>query len=376
MSKEPFNGILQIMPKGFGFLRQEKNLFMPRSGDPFVSPDLIRREGLRAGMKVAVTLKEGNKPGQSSQVDSILEVDGLKPEEVKALPQFDRLTPLNPNQQLKTETEKSRYTTRVLDLIAPVGKGTRGLIVAPPRTGKTILLQHIAQGVTENDPNVHLIVLLIDERPEEVTEMKRSIKGEVVASSSDRQVKEHIEIALLMIERAKRLVEEGKDVVILLDSITRLGRAFNHAAGSTGRTLSGGLDSRAMEYPRRIFGAARQCEEGGSLTIIATALIDTGSRMDQVIFEEFKGTGNMEVVLDRSLADKRIWPAIDINKSGTRREELILSPDALEKSHIVRRALNGFKPVDAMELLIKKMEATESNEAFFEILAKEIKKKS
>ncbi len=370
---DQITGLLQVMPKGFGFLRQESNRFMPGSGDPFVPPDLIREYQLKEGVLVTASTKKGGQPGQV-QAASIIEVDGFKPEQMKNLPSFESLTPINPSQQLKMETTSDRMTTRVLDIITPVGKGQRGLIVAPPRTGKTILLQHIANGITQNYPAAHLIVLLIDERPEEVTDMRRMIQGEVVASSSDRQVKEHVATAQLMGERAKRLVEQGKDVVILLDSITRLGRAFNHAS-STGRTLSGGLDSRAMEFPRRLFGLARQCEGAGSLTILATALIDTGSKMDQVIFEEFKGTGNMELVLDRSIAEKRIWPAIDINKSGTRREELILSKEAYAKATLVRRALSDLKPVDAIELLLKKMESTQNNEAFFELLAKQLKEK-
>ncbi len=371
MTTETVTGLLQLMPgKGFGFLRQQNNHYMPANGDPFVVPELVREFNLREGVLVTGTTKAGRKPGQI-QVDQISEIDGIKPEKFKDFPRFEDLTPLNPKDQFKMETVGDRMTTRVLDLVAPIGKGQRGLIVAPPRTGKTILLQHIADGITKNFPEAHLIVLLIDERPEEVTEMKRMIQGEVVASSSDRQVKDHVAIAQLMGERAKRLVEQGKDVVVLLDSITRLGRAFNHAS-DTGRTLSGGLDSRAMEFPRRLFGSARQCEDGGSLTILATALIDTGSRMDQVIFEEFKGTGNMELVLDRSIAERRVWPAIDINKSGTRREELILSKEAYDKAILVRRALNGLKPVDAMELLLKKMEATESNDDFFKVLDKDL----
>lgn len=370
MKNETVTGLLQVMPKGFGFLRQQKNRFMPSNNDPFITPNSIRDYQLKEGMKVTASTKAGRKPGQI-QIDALIEVDGLKPDQLKDLIPFERLTPVNPSEQLKMETTRDRMTTRVLDIIAPVGKGQRGLIVAPPRTGKTILLQHIANGITENYPDVHLIVLLIDERPEEVTEMTRMIQGEVVASSSDRQVKEHVATAQLMGERAKRLVEQGKDVVVLLDSITRLGRAFNHASESTGRTLSGGLDSRAMEFPRRLFGAARQCEDGGSLTILATALIDTGSRMDQVIFEEFKGTGNMELVLDRGIAEKRVWPAIDINKSGTRREELILSKEAYDKATLVRRALNGLKSVDSMELLLKKMESSQSNQEFFQILEEE-----
>jgi len=371
MSDSTVTGLHQVMPKRFGFLRLEKNRFMPSNGDPFVTTDLIRNLGLKEGLKIKATTKPGSKPGQV-QVDQVIDIEGLKPDAIKNCPSFEKLTPVNPSHQFKMETTADRMTTRVIDIMAPVGKGQRGLIVAPPRTGKTILLQHMADGITKNHPETHLVVLLIDERPEEVTEMKRMIKGEVVASSSDRQIKEHIAIAKLMGERAKRLVELGKDVVILLDSITRLGRAFNHEV-STGRTLSGGLDSRAMEYPRRLFGLARQCEGGGSLTIIATALIDTGSRMDQVIFEEFKGTGNMELVLDRSVADRRVWPAIDINKSGTRREELLLSKEALDKACLIRKALSGLKPTDAMELLLKKMEGTPNNEAFFQVLSKEVK---
>jgi transcription termination factor Rho len=310
-------------------------------------------------------------PGRQGNGPRLLRVNQIEGMEPAKYPRraFDDLTAVDPDKQIVLETGKEPLTTRVMDLLTPIGKGQRGLIVAPPRTGKTILLQHIGQAVASNYPDMHLVMLLVDERPEEMTEMRRTIKGEVVGSTSDRDTTAHIRLAELVMERAKRLAEQGKDVFVLLDSLTRLSRAYNKAAGTSGKTLSGGIDARAMDIPRRMFGSARKFEEGGSLTVMATALIDTGSRMDEYIFQEFKGTGNMELVLDRKLADRRVFPAIDISQSGTRKEERLLGPEVLKKVTLLRRSLISLKPVEAMESLVRKMAEFPSNEAFLARIA-------
>jgi transcription termination factor Rho len=342
-------GIVEVSGKGFGFLRDPKRTFAQHPNDVFVTPELCRAYNLRDGQWVKGLTRRGNR---GAQLFKISEINGDDPEKSLRLPSFDELTVISPNKHIRLETVPERFTTRVIDLMCPIGRGQRGLIVAPPRTGKTTLLQHIADAVVKNHQNIKLLILLVDERPEEVTEIKRTVPtAEIMASSNDSDIKSHTRIAQLAIERAKRLVESGKDVFLLLDSITRVGRAFNNAMGG-GRTMSGGLDSRALEIPRKIFAAARNTEEAGSLTIIATALIETNSRMDEVIFQEFKGTGNMELVLDRKIADMRIYPAIDIFQSGTRREELLLSEADLHKINVIRRGLAGHKPVEAIERLL------------------------
>ncbi|MGB8166741.1 MAG: transcription termination factor Rho [Chthoniobacteraceae bacterium] len=343
-------GIVEVSGKGFGFLRDPKRGFSQHPADVFVTPELCRSYGLRDGQWVKGETRRGNR---GAQLFRLTEINGETPQKAAALPSFDELTVLSPMEMISMETVPERYTTRVIDLMTPIGKGQRGLIVAPPRTGKTTLLQHIAEAVVKNHPDIKLIILLVDERPEEVTEIKRTVpSAEIMASSNDSDVKSHTRIAQLAIERAKRLVEAGKDVFILLDSITRVGRAFNNATGGGGRTMSGGIDSRALEIPRKLFAAARNTEEAGSLTIIATALIDTGSRMDELIFQEFKGTGNMELMLDRKISDQRIYPAVDIFLSGTRREELLIPADSLHKINVIRRGLAGHKPMEAMERLL------------------------
>ncbi len=343
-------GIVEVSGKGFGFLRDPKRSFAQHPNDVFVTPELCRSYNLRDGQWVKGNTRRGNR---GSQLFRITEINGGDPEKSLQLPTFDELTVVSPNKRIRLETVPERFTTRVIDLMCPVGKGQRGLIVAPPRTGKTTLLQHIADAVVKNHPEIILIILLVDERPEEVTEIKRTVPtAELMASSNDSDIKSHTRIAQLAIERAKRLVESGKDVFMLLDSITRVGRAFNNATGGGGRTMSGGIDSRALEIPRKIFAAARNTEEAGSLTIVATALIDTGSRMDELIFQEFKGTGNMELVLDRKISDQRIYPAIDIFQSGTRREELLIPEADLHKINVIRRGLAGHKPTEAIERLL------------------------
>ncbi|HEX8310715.1 MAG TPA: transcription termination factor Rho [Chthoniobacteraceae bacterium] len=342
-------GIVEISGKGFGFIRDPKRSFAQHPNDVFVTPEIVRRYNLRDGQWIKGETRRGNR---GAQLHRLTEVNGDDPELSRNLPSFDELTVISPLERITLETVPERFTTRIIDLMCPVGKGQRGLVVAPPRTGKTTLLQHMADAVVKNHPDVKLIILLVDERPEEVTDFKRTVpQAEIMASSNDMDVKSHTRIAQLAIERAKRLVESGKDVFILLDSITRVGRAFNNAS-TGGRTMSGGIDSRALEIPRKIFAAARNTEEAGSLTIIATALIETGSRMDDVIFQEFKGTGNMELVLDRKISDMRIYPAIDIFQSGTRREELIVPADDLHKIAVIRRGLAGYKPVEAIERLL------------------------
>jgi transcription termination factor Rho len=343
-------GIVEVSGKGFGFLRDPKRGFAQHPNDVFVTPELCRSYNLRDGQWVKGNTRRGNR---GSQLFRITEINGDDPEKSLTLPSFDELTVVSPNKLIRLETVPERATTRVIDLMCPIGKGQRGLIVAPPRTGKTTLLQHIADAVVKNHKDIKLIILLVDERPEEVTEIKRTVPtAELMASSNDSDIKSHTRIAQLAIERAKRLVESGKDVFLLLDSITRVGRAFNNATGGGGRTMSGGIDSRALEIPRKIFAAARNTEEAGSLTIVATALIDTGSRMDELIFQEFKGTGNMELVLDRKISDQRIYPAIDIFQSGTRREELLLPEADLHKINVIRRGLAGHKPTEAIERLL------------------------
>ena len=361
---ESVQGVLELNPKGYGFLRQPAKSYGAQPADPYVPGPLIQKFKLREGTQVSGPLESG-KRGNGPRLAHIELIEGLPPAKYTQR-NFDDLTPIDPHEQIVLETGAEPLTTRVMDLLTPIGKGQRGLIVAPPRTGKTILLQHIAQAVVKNHPEMHLIMLLVDERPEEVTEMRRTVKGEVVASSSDRDTSNHIRLAQLVVERARRLAEQGKQAFLLLDSLTRLSRAFNKNVGNSGRTLSGGIDSRAMEVPRRMFGTARVFEEGGSLTVIATALIDTGSRMDDYIFQEFKGTGNMELVLDRKLADRRIFPAIDISQSGTRKEERILPPEVLKQVTLLRRSLVSLNPVTAMEALVKKLAEYKSNAEFLE----------
>ncbi len=357
-------GVLEILPDGFGFLRSPNYNYLPGPDDIYISPSQIKKFALRKGDTVSGEVrppKEGERFFALLQVKSI---NTTNPDTIRERPLFDNLTPLYPEKRITLETSKSEVNMRVLDMVAPIGKGQRGLIVAAPRTGKTIMLQKIANAVTTNHPEVVLMVLLIDERPEEVTDMQRSVKGEVISSTFDEPADRHIQVAEMVLEKAKRCVEHGKDVVILLDSITRLARAYNTNTPSSGRVLSGGLDSNALQRPKRFFGAARNIEEGGSLTILATALVETGSRMDDVIFEEFKGTGNMEVYLDRKIADRRIFPAIDINRSGTRKEELLLAEDELNKIWVLRKVLASLNPIEAMELLIEKLTATKSNKDF------------
>jgi transcription termination factor Rho len=359
-------GVLETLPDGFGFLRAPDYNYLPGPDDIYVSPSQIRKFDLRTGDTVSGQVRP---PKDGERYFALIKVEAVNfehPDEARNKIFFDNLTPLYPSERLKLETPngKDNLSARVLDLLTPIGKGQRGLIVAPPRTGKTMLLQTIANSITANHPEVILIVLLIDERPEEVTDMQRSVKGEVISSTFDEPASRHVQVAEMVIEKAKRLVEHKRDVVILLDSITRLARAYNTIVPPSGKVLSGGVDSNALQRPKRFFGAARNIEEGGSLTIIATALVDTGSRMDDVIFEEFKGTGNMEIGLDRKLVDKRVFPAIDINRSGTRKEELLVPKDELNRIWILRKVLNPLSTVEAMELLLEKMSKTKSNSEF------------
>ena len=362
-------GVVEVLQDGFGFLRSSDSNYLPGPDDIYVSPSQLRKFGLRTGDTVEGPIR-GPKDGE--RYFALLKVNSVNfedPEKIKHKIHFDNLTPLYPDERLKLEVQdptKKDFSPRVIDIVAPIGKGQRALIVAPPRTGKTVLLQNIAQSITTNHPECYLIVLLIDERPEEVTDMQRSVKGEVVSSSFDEPASRHVQVAEMVIEKAKRLVEHGRDVVILLDSITRLGRAYNTVVPSSGKVLTGGVDANALQRPKRFFGAARNIEEGGSLTIVATALIDTGSRMDEVIFEEFKGTGNSEIILDRKVADKRIFPAIDIIKSGTRKEELITPRSDLQKTYVLRRILNPMGPQDAIEFLLDKLRQTKQNSEFFD----------
>ncbi|UDF34529.1 UNVERIFIED_ORG: transcription termination factor Rho [Shinella sp. XGS7] len=365
------DGVLEVLPDGFGFLRSPETSYMASTDDIYLSPSQIRRFNLHTGDMIEGEVrvpKDGERYFALVKVDR---VNGLTPEESKHKIMFENLTPLFPKEQFKLEREirgDENITGRVIDLVAPLGKGQRALIVAPPRTGKTVLLQNIAHSITANHPECYLIVLLIDERPEEVTDMQRSVKGEVVSSTFDEPATRHVQVAEMVIEKAKRLVEHGRDVVILLDSITRLGRAYNTVVPSSGKVLTGGVDANALQRPKRFFGAARNIEEGGSLTIIATALIDTGSRMDEVIFEEFKGTGNSEIHLDRRMAEKRVYPSIQINKSGTRREELLLKPEILQKSWILRKLLYNMDEIEAMEFILDKMKASKNNLDFFDMM--------
>tara|TARA_B100000963_G_scaffold226985_1_gene197992 strand:- start:11 stop:1279 length:1269 start_codon:yes stop_codon:yes gene_type:complete len=369
-------GVLETLQDGFGFLRAMESNYLPGPDDIYVSPSQIRRFGLRKGDTVEGVIRA---PKDQERYFALLKVNKINfedPEKTKHKINFDNLTPLYPDEKVKLEIEKTKVekkidvTARVIDLVAPIGKGQRSLIVAPPRTGKTVILQNIANSITANHPEIYLIVLLIDERPEEVTDMQRTVKGEVVSSTFDEPAQRHVQVAEMVIEKAKRLCEHKKDVVILLDSITRLGRAYNAVVPSSGKVLTGGVDANALQRPKRFFGAARNIEEGGSLTIISTALIETGSRMDEVIFEEFKGTGNSEVVLDRKVADKRTYPAIDVAKSGTRKEELLFAKDELSKMNVLRRIINPMGSMDAIEFLIGKLRDTKNNPEFFDSMNK------
>jgi len=358
-------GVLEVLPDGFGFLRSPDYNYLPCPDDIYISPSQIRRFGIRTGAIVSGQIRP---PKDNERYFALLRVEAINHEDPEALTDkivFDDLTPLHPNARMFLEHDENDIATRIMDLLTPIGRGQRGLIVSPPKAGKTVLLQKIANAITANQPEVDLIVLLIDERPEEVTDMSRSVKGEVISSTFDEPASRHVQVAEMVIEKARRMVEYGRHVVILLDSITRLGRAYNTEVPHSGKILSGGVDATALERPKRFFGAARNIEEGGSLTILATALIETGSRMDEVIFEEFKGTGNMELVLDRRLADRRMWPAIDVLRSGTRKEELLLDPDELQRVWLLRKVLAEMNsPIDAMELLVSRMRKSQSNAEF------------
>jgi transcription termination factor Rho len=363
-------GVLEVLPEGYGFLRSPDYSYLPGPDDIYISPSQIRKFDLRTGDIVSGQIRM---PNEGERYLALVKVDAVNfepPEEARHRIFYDNLTPLYPQERIKLETIRENLSARVMDIFTPIGKGQRGLIVSPPRTGKTMLLQNIANSISTNHPEIYLIVLLIDERPEEVTDMERSVKGEVISSTFDEPASRHVQVAEIVMEKAKRLVEHKKDVVILLDSITRLARAYNTVIPSSGKVLSGGVDANALEKPKRFFGAARKIEEGGSLTIMATALIDTGSRMDDVIFEEFKGTGNMEIILDRKLVDKRIFPAIDINRSGTRKEELLVEKDDLNKIWILRKVLNPLSIDEAMDLLLDKLRKSDSNGEFLTSLNK------
>ncbi len=363
------DGVLEILPDGFGFLRSPDTSYTASTDDIYISPSQVRRFNLHTGDMIegeVRTPKDGERYFALNKLDK---VNGGGPEENKHKVMFEALTPLFPKEQMKLERDikgEENVTGRVIDIIAPIGKGQRALLVAPPKSGKTVMMQHIAHAISANYPEIHMMVLLVDERPEEVTEMQRTVKGEVIASTFDEPAARHVHVAEMVIERAKRLVELKKDVVILLDSITRLARAYNNVVPSSGKVLTGGVDSNALQRPKRFLGAARNVEEGGSLTIIATALIDTGSRMDEVIFEEFKGTGNSEIHLDRRLYEKRVFPSIQLNRSGTRREELLLAPEILQKTRILRQFLYNMDEVESMELVLKQMRATKNNNEFFD----------
>jgi transcription termination factor Rho len=363
------DGVLEVLQDGFGFLRSPEANYLPGPDDIYVSPDMIRQYSLRTGDTVDGVMQAPRENERYFAITKVNHINFGDPEKARHKVSFDNLTPLYPDERLKMEIEdptiKDR-SARVIDLVAPIGKGQRALIVAPPRTGKTVILQNIAKSIAENHPECYLIVLLIDERPEEVTDMQRSVKGEVISSTFDEPATRHVAVAEMVIEKAKRLVEHKRDVVILLDSITRLGRAYNTVVPSSGKVLTGGVDANALQRPKRFFGAARNIEEGGSLTIIATALIDTGSRMDEVIFEEFKGTGNSEIVLDRKVADKRVFPAMDILKSGTRKEDLLVDKSDLQKTYVLRRILNPMGTTDAIEFLLGKLKQTKTNSEFFD----------
>jgi transcription termination factor Rho len=365
---EPGSGVLEMHPNGYGFLRRAETNYVRERADPFVPATMIERYKLREGVFVQGLVQLGRRQ-QGPRVREVQEVEGLPPEQYANVKTFDQLTPINPETWLCLETGQQPLTTRVMDLLTPLGKGQRALVVAPPRTGKTILLQQVSQAISTNHPELNLVMLLIDERPEEVTDMRRSVKGEVFASSLDCDVENHVRLSQFVIERCKRMAEAGKDVFLLMDSITRMARAFNKWVGNTGRTMSGGVDIKALDIPKKLFATARVFEEGGSLTIVATALIDTGSRMDELIFQEFKGTGNMELVLDRKLADRRVWPAIDISQSGTRREEKLLDAEVLNSVNMLRRTLSSMHTVDAMEQLTKQLAKFKSNREFLSLIA-------
>lgn len=379
-TEQPASGVLQINEKGFGFLRHPESNYLPSPKDVFVPRGLIQHFRLREGVQLSGTASasdnghtsQGGRGGRgrppSDQMTSIELINGIDPDQYVRIPEFTKLTSVDPTERLELSAGNPNLSMRVLDLIAPIGKGQRGLIVAPPKTGKTTLIEEIAEAVADNHPETHLVVLLVDERPEEVTHMKRRVRGEVIASSSDQNSEFHLQITHLVHERVKRMVECKQDVVMLLDSITRLARASNRETSRRGRTMSGGVDSRALEFPRKFFGAARKAEEGGSLTIIGTALIDTGSQMDEVIFNEFKGTGNLEIQLDRKLAERRIFPAIDISKSGTRKEEKLFDADTMPQINLLRRALAGKKSIEAMEMLLKGLSDTRDNREFLDRL--------
>ena len=365
------DGVLEILPDGFGFLRSPDTSYLASTDDIYISPSQIRRFNLHTGDTIEGeirTPKDGERYFALTKLDAI---NGQSPEACKSKILFENLTPLHPTQHMKLERDikaEENTTSRIIDIVAPIGKGQRGLIVSPPKSGKTVMMQHIAHAITSNHPDVSLIVLLIDERPEEVTEMTRTVRGEVVASTFDEPATRHVQVAEMVIEKAKRLTEHKKDVVILLDSITRLARAYNTVQPASGKVLTGGVDANALQKPKRFFGAARNIEEGGSLTIIATALVDTGSRMDDVIYEEFKGTGNMEIHLDRRMAEKRVYPAINVNRSGTRREELLLEPSVLQKMWVLRKLLYNMDDLEAMEFLMDKIKATKNNGEFFDAM--------
>jgi transcription termination factor Rho len=364
-------GVLEVLPDGFAFLRSSEENYLPGPDDIYVSPTFVRKFNLRTGDTLEGDIRAPKENERYFALDKINKINFEDPEQIRHRINFDNLTPLYPQRKLALEIDdptKKNFTQRIIEIVSPLGKGQRALIVAPPRTGKTMMMQQIAHAITSNHPEVYLIVLLIDERPEEVTDMQRSVKGEVVSSTFDEPATRHVQVAEMVIEKAKRLVEHKRDVVILLDSITRLGRAYNTVVPSSGKVLTGGVDANALQRPKRFFGAARNIEEGGSLTIIATALIETGSRMDEVIFEEFKGTGNAEIVLDRKISDKRIFPAIDIQKSGTRKEELLVDPATLSKMWVLRRILNPMNTVEAVEFLIEKLKNTKNNSDFFQLM--------
>lgn len=358
------SGVLELHPNGYGFLRDPSNDYIRELTDPFVPGSMIEKYGLREGLFMTGMIQPG-RLNQGPRLRELKDIDGLTPEQYANVIPFDERTPINPDEWLRLETNPDILTTRVMDILTPLGKGQRALIVAPPRSGKTILLHHISQAVVQNHPDVKVIVLLIDERPEEVTDFRRAVDAEVVASSLDREIESHVRLSQLVLERCRRLAELGRDVFLLLDSITRLARAFNKYVGNTGRTMTGGIDIKAMDIPKKLFATARSFEEGGSLTIVGTALIETGSRMDDLIFQEFKGTGNMELVLDRRLAERRVWPAIDVTQSGTRREEKLLPPDILKAVTMIRRTLSQMNPLDAMEQLTNNLAKVPTNNDFF-----------
>ena len=365
------DGVLEILPDGFGFLRSPDTSYTASTDDIYISPSQVRRFNLHTGDMIEGEVRTPKDGERYFALNKLEKVNGGGPEENKHKVMFENLTPLFPNVQMKLEQDTKtdeNITGRIIDIIAPIGKGQRALLVAPPKSGKTVMMQHIAHAIAANYPEIHMMVLLVDERPEEVTEMQRTVKGEVIASTFDEPAARHVHVAEMVIERAKRLVELKKDVVILLDSITRLARAYNNVVPSSGKVLTGGVDSNALQRPKRFLGAARNVEEGGSLTIIATALVETGSRMDEVIFEEFKGTGNSEIHLDRRLYEKRVFPSIQLNRSGTRREELLLAPDILQKTRILRQFLYNMDEIESMEMVLKQMRATKNNSEFFDMM--------